>query len=673
MTIHECERTRSLDPGCRGHRLTRTTMPTMNPKRLFLIVSLACAPTAVTHAQKFPLEMPANVDFEGSTSFPLRHWVTIGGSAEAAGLTRKIARSGKHSLEIKSGGSVESHLKLTPNSTYKLSVWMKTASGSDEVQVNVSGLAENNISVASALAAWTLIEKEFHAGDNQNRGMIHFTNPENTGNNSAWIDDLKIERVGDHAPQKPSGIKPLPPRRKVGHLGIQSQPDAKLDWLLDAKFGMFIHWGMYAGLEKTEWVMHQSAIRPEEYRAYAYPSAGDKYFSADRYDPADWAKLAKAAGMKYMTLTAMHHDGYGLFESKAIDAFTSKQTHNRDFFREYVDACRAEGLRVGLFKTLINWRYPGYYDVTGTDCKSNVFGYTTDSAHKENARLMKEELYCQTRELMTNYGKIDILFWDGGYLAQQGTSAAAAYFWEPGRYLDPENEWPVNPYFREMDEASGKPLGLMGMVRKLQPDIIVNSRSGWYGDIKEEEGGAKVTGPVRTEDIYEKCMTMGAGWGYSAHYRNPAKIRTTDEIKVMLADCMVRNMVYMLNVAPDRHGEITPLVRERLLEVGAWLEQVGDAVYSTRGGPWNPKDGFYGFTYKENKIFVYLFNDFKGDTFTLPALNPGQKAVHSYVVSDHTPVTMTRNEQGEVTLSGFPRSDKVVTILAVELNKNVMD
>jgi alpha-L-fucosidase len=629
--------------------------------------------TTVVHAQKFPLEIPVNVDFEGAASFPLRHWVTIGGTAESAGLTTNVARSGKHSLEIKSGGLVESYLALKPSSTYKLSVWMKTASGSDEVQVNLTEMGENNISVASALADWALIEKEFHTGENQDRGIIQFKNPENVGNNSAWIDDLKIERVGDYAPQKPSGIKPLAARRQVEHLGIKTQPDEKLKWLHDAKFGMFIHWGIYAGLEKTEWAMHQLAIRPEDYRAYAYASAGEKYFSADRYDPAAWAKLAKDAGMKYMCLTAMHHDGYALFESRAIDAFTSKQTHNRDFVREYVDACRAEGLRVGLFKTLINWRYPGYYDVTGTDCKPNAFGYKTDIAHRENARLMKEELYCQTKELMIRYGKIDILFWDGGYLAQQGTSSSAAFFWEPGKYMDPKNEWPVNPYFQDTDEESGKPLGLMGIVRKHQPDIIVNPRSGWYGDIKAEEGGARVTGSVRTEDIYEKCMSMGPGWGYSKHYENPDKIKTVDQIKEMLADCVVRNMVYLLNVAPDRHGEITPLVSERLLEVGKWLEKVGDAVYFTRGGPWNPKDGFYGFTYKDNKIFVYLLRDFKGDSFTLPALNPGQKAVRAYVVSDHAPVAMTQNEQGEVSLSGIQRSDKVVTILAVELNKNVMD
>jgi alpha-L-fucosidase len=640
---------------------------------LLLGFTLLFATAALTQAQKFPIAIPATVDFDGPESFPLRHWVMLGDYTEAAGLTKDVAKSGKGSLEVKSGGSVESYLELKPNSTYKLSVWMKTSSGSDEVQVNMTGLAENNISVASALADWTLIEKEFNTGEGQRRGIIEFRNPANADHNSSWIDELKIERIGDYVPEKPSGIHPLPPRKIVEHLGISSQPDEKLKWLLDAKFGMFLHWGIYAGTGKSEWAMHQMKLRPEEYRAFAYPESGDSYFTANKYDPKEWAKLAKESGMKYMVLTAMHHDGYALFESKAIDAFTSKQSHNRDFVKEYTEACRAEGLKVGLFKTLINWRYPGYYDWTGTDCKPNVFGYTTDIAHKESARMMKEELYAQTKELMTNYGKIDILFWDGGWLGQQGTSAAGAPFWESGKYMDPMNEWPVNPYFQDFDPVTGKPLGLMGIVRKYQPDIIVNPRSGWMGDIRAEEGGARVAGPVRAEYVYEKCMSAGPGWGYTNHYENAEKIMTVDEIREMLVDCVVRNMVFLLNVGPDRHGEITPLIGERFREVGKWLGKVGDAVYSTRGGPWNPKDGQYGFTYKDNKIFVYLLSDFTGDAITLPSLNPGQEAVRAYVVGENAPVTMTQNTDREVTLSGIKRTDRVATILALELNRKVME
>ena len=633
--------------------------------RLLLLSLFACS-TIVGSAQK-ALTIPTKVDFEDTNIFP---WIVVGNSAK---LSTAVYKNGKQALEIASGSSAECNLTLTPNSTYQISVWVKTDSGSDEIQLNMLGLAENNTSVASALTSWTLIKKEFRVGENQNKGIIEFNNPENSAKNSVWVDDILIERIGDYVSVKPAGIKPLPARKQVLDQGVLAQPDEKLAWLLDAKFGMFIHWGLYSAHGKGEWIMNRAAISPENYRVYAYPASGEQYFSADKYDPKEWAKLAKAAGMKYMNLTTMHHDGYALFESKYMDAFTSKQSHNRDFVKEYVEACRGEGLKVGLYKTLINWRFPGYYDVTGTDCKPNPFGYTTDIAHKENARLMKEELYCQVKELMTKYGKIDQIFWDGGWLGQQGGDADGAYFWESGKYLDPKNQWPINPYFQDVDETTGKPLGLMGIVRKYQPDIIVNPRCGWYGDIKAEEGNAPITGAVRTEDIYEKCMSIGTAWGYASNYEDPKKIKSLDFLKRMLADCVIRNMVYLLNVGPDKHGKIPQPAQDRLLEMGKWLEQVGEAVYGTRGGPWNPKDGQYGFAYKGNTIYVYLLSDFKGQTLTLPSINKGQKAVKAYIVSDKTPVKMIQNKEREITLSGINRTDKTVTIIAVELNKNVME
>lgn len=469
---------------------------------------------------------------------------------------------------------------------------------------------------------------------------------------------------------KGGGIKSHNVRTPRTDLGIMQQPNEKLDWFLDAKFGMFIHWGLYAGVARGEWMMENTGMSPEEYRKFAYSTSGDKYFVADQFDAEAWAKLARDAGMKYMSLTAMHHDGYALFDSKYMNAFTSKQTHNRDFIKEYVNACHKYDLKVGLYKTLINWRYPGYYDVSGNDCKPNKFGYITSKAHKENARQMKEALYCDVRELMTNYGKIDQLFWDGGWLGQQGNDADAAPFWEPGKFLDSKNEWPVSSCFQDIDEATGKPLGIMGMVRKYQPDIIVNPRCGWYGDYKSEEGGAAVTGPVRSEEYYEKCITIGGGWGYTSAMEDPARIMSVSQIKKMLTDCVTRNVNLLLNVGPDRHGLITRPVSNVLIATGKWLEQVGDAIYGTRGGPWNPKDDQYGFTYKANMIYVFLWNGFKGSTLTLPTLNKNQKVVRAFMVANGSRVKFTQNKSHEITLSDFNRPDSTVNIIAMELNGN---
>lgn len=617
-----------------------------------------------SQAQVTPVKI-INSDFEQPTMKP---WEAIGNESK---LTSSTVHSGKQALELASGSLVQTQVRLAPLSSYKLNGWLKTESGSGEVSLNIRGLGEHNTGLASALADWKKVELNFVTGAGQTSALIVIQNPENQSANRAWADDFSMEYVGKYTPEKPVGIKPLTKRVPKSDLGITQQPDSKLDWLRDAKFGMFIHWGLYAGPARGEWCKENKGMLPEEYRKLAYPESGELYFDAAQFNADEWVSIAKAAGMKYMNMVTMHHDGYSLFESKAINAFTSKQTHNRDFVKEYVEACRKQGLKVGLYKTLINWRYPGYYDVNGTDCKPNKFGYTTDITHKENARLMKEELFCQTKELMTKYGKIDQIYWDGGWLGQQGSDADGAYFWESGKFLDLNNQWPVNPYFQDLDEKTGKPLGLMGMVRKYQPDVIVNPRTGWYGDYKSEEGGQAITGPVRTEEVWEKCMTMAPGWGYTPAHNDTTKLINCRQLKRMLADCVIRNMSLLLNVGPDRHGKITKQAENVLRQTGKWLEKVGDAVYGTRGGPWDPKDGEFGYAYKGNTIYVYLLNGFKGDQFILPAINKDQKVVRAYMVMDGKTIS-TKIKNKETVLKGFQRTDKDVTIIAVELNKAVM-
>ena len=208
------------------------------------------------------------------------------------------------------------------------------------------------------------------------------------------------------AAQTQPGIPPEPaPRTPQTQMGITQLSNDKLDWLLDAKFGMFIHWGLYSGPGRGEWFMQNQGILPEKYRQFAFPESGDAYFDAADYHPEAWAKLAKDAGMKWMCLTARHHDGFCLFDSPHPNAFTSMQTLHRDLVAEYVQACREAGLKVGLYYSPLSWRYPGYYDVTGTNCLPNKFGYTTDPSHMENARLMKEENYVNVKKLLTGYGE----------------------------------------------------------------------------------------------------------------------------------------------------------------------------------------------------------------------------------------------------------------------------
>jgi alpha-L-fucosidase len=398
-------------------------------------------------------------------------------------------------------------------------------------------------------------------------------------------------------------------------LGITQQDDQTMQWFMDAKFGMFLHWGLYAVPARGEWFMERSAIPPEQYRKLAFDQGDGVYFDAKDYHPEDWAKLAKDSGMKYMCLTARHHDGFALFDSHYPNAFTSVQTLHRDLYAEYVKACRLAGLRTGLYISPIDWRYPGYYDVHGTNCQTNTWHYQTDPGHKENARIMKEELYEQVRTLFRNYGPFDYVYWDGGWIAQTGTDRDGAFFWEPGKYRDPNNEWPVSAEFGDFDET-GRPLGIMGIARKYSPNVLCNNRAGWMGDFAVEEGSKPVTGPVRPY-YWEKNLNLNkVSWGYNERQN----LMTYDEIVRFLVDVVVRNGNLLLNFGPDRHGKIPESHAALTRQVGSWLKVVGDSIYGTRGGPWNPVDGKYGFTYKPGKYFIHILPGYVGTELTTPVI-----------------------------------------------------
>jgi alpha-L-fucosidase len=438
-------------------------------------------------------------------------------------------------------------------------------------------------------------------------------------------------------------------RPVTNDFGIVQQDDAVMQWFMDAKFGMFLHWGLYAVQAQGEWFMESSAMSPAQYRKFAFDQGEGVYFDAKDFNPAEWAKIAKDSGMKYMCLTSRHHDGFALFDSQHPNAFTSVQSIKRDLYAEYVKACRAEGLRVGLYYSPMSWRYPGYYDVTGTNSLPNKWHYPTDLMHKENARVMKEEVYEQVRTLFRNYGPFDYIFWDGGWLAQKGADRDGAFFWEPGQYRDPANAWPVSNMFSDFD-ATGRPLGLMGIARKYSPNVICNNRSGWVGDFAVDEGGKAVTGPVRSY-TWEKCLNLNkVSWGYGERQN----LMSYEEIIVSLADVVMRNGNMLLNFGPDRHGRIPASHAALTRRVGMWLQKVGDSIYGTRGGPWDPVDGQYGFTCKPGKYFVHLLPGYSGTEFTTPVIP--EKVIGCRDLFTGQKLNYTVGADGRLQISGLNRT-----------------
>ncbi len=600
-------------------------------------------------------------------------WTVVQGRAE----TVETEASKGHCLQLEPHTLVTFRLPLQQGKSYRLTAWLKTASGNTTVCLQGTDLREGNFALSSAVCEWTRVQQEFHYPT----GLLKNPRIELLfdGNSQAWADEIVIEELGDYIPPVFPGIPPQVRREIRSDFGVKMQSDEKIQWMRDAKLGMFIHWGLYSGVGQGEWYMCDQGVSMEEYSRLAYPEAGEQYFDARDYRPETWVDLAKAMGARYMVLTTMHHDGYALFKTQADSSFSSQQRLGRDLVKEYVDACRQGGLRVGLYKTLINWRYPGYYDVSGTDCKKNRFGYTTAAWHKENARLMKENLYIQTRELMTQYGKIDLLFWDGGWIEQRPSDREGARFWEPSQYLHPENPWPIRPEVQEIEDSTGKALGLMGMVRHFQPDILVNPRSGWVGDYTCEEGDSEVRGGIRG-NLTEKCMALHKVWGYTPDCKNPEVLMSVDKLKRIFADCLMRNMNLNVNLAPDRHGHIPTLMEQRLREFGQWVGSVAPAVYGTTGGPWQPADEQYGFCYRDSTVYLFLHEGFHPRRFSLPPLDKDMKVLKAYELSRQQPLRLRQHGQ-TVTLKGLRKvhplperqaeDREAIHIIALELNRSV--
>lgn len=358
-------------------------------------------------------------------------------------------------------------------------------------------------------------------------------------------------------------------------------PPEKMQWWEDQKFGMFIHWGLYAIPATGEWTMFNQKIPAEEYAKLA------DQFHPRHFSGTAWATIAKEAGMRYMVMVARHHDGFALWNSpSSYRHFDSWETAaHRDFVKEYTDACRQAGLFVGIYYSPLDWRFPGYFDPKGLP---------------ENAALLKKQTYGQVEELMKNYGKIDILWYDGGWLAHKGGDADAAWFWEP--------------------------LKLNAMVRSYNPDIVINPRSGMLGDFQTAEGGAPVKGPI-IPFPWEKCLNLNTpSWGFN-------RIQNLMPLKLiidMLVNTVDRGGNMLLNVGPDPDGLIPPAHVKRLKEVGKWLAKNGESIYQTRPGPFQPVDDLYGATHKGDRIYIHLLK--------MPEGTPELKlpSIEKTVISCHT-------------------------------------
>ena len=295
----------------------------------------------------------------------------------------------------------------------------------------------------------------------------------------------------------------------------------RMQWWHAAKFGMFIHFGVYSTIGRHEWVMEDEAIPVVEYAPHA------AIFSPVKNSARAWAKLAKAAGMKYMVMTTKHHEGFCNFDSKLTDYCAGKQGPGRDLVREYVEAARAEGLHVGFYYSLMDWHHPD-----GARCATD----------EEARKRFVEYTHGLIREIMTNYGKIDVLWYDVS--------------------------WPL-------DENRWESERMNKMVFELQPDIIVNNRNKLSGDFSTPEQRIVAETGGRA---WESCMTLNDSWGYQ---RADDNWKTSKTIIRNLISCVRDGGNYLLNIGPKPDGSIPEESVQVLTEVGNWMQTNGRSIYES--------------------------------------------------------------------------------------------
>ncbi|RJS87701.1 alpha-L-fucosidase [Candidatus Bathyarchaeota archaeon] len=354
----------------------------------------------------------------------------------------------------------------------------------------------------------------------------------------------------------------------------------RMRWWHEAKFGMFIHFGLYSVIGRHEWAMEMEGIPVAEYEKLA------EQFNPKPNAAREWARLAKRAGMKYMVMTTKHHEGFCLFDTEFTDYCAPKRACGRDLVAEFVEAARAEGLRVGFYYSLMDWHHPD-----GARCVED------EAARK---RFVKY-IHGQVRELMTNYGKIDILWYDV--------------------------PWPL-------DAEGWESARMNRMVRELQPGIIINNRSGLPEDFSTPEQHVRGEPAGRA---WETCMTMNDSWGY---HKADDNWKTPKQILRYLITCARDGGNYLLNIGPKPDGSVPEESVHILNVVGEWMDKYGHTIYGAE--PCDVKRScFANFTRKGTTLYVHI-HFWPGEEWAIGGIRTKVKSAK--LLPEGEPVKFEQNE-----------------------------
>ena len=345
---------------------------------------------------------------------------------------------------------------------------------------------------------------------------------------------------------------------------------------------MFIHWGLYALPARHEWVKSREEIEDKDYQKYF------EHFNPDLYDPGEWARMAKNAGMKYVVLTTKHHEGFCLWESKQTDYQVGNTPWGKDLLKPFVEAFRREGLRVGLYHSLSDWHHPDYPLDHCHPQRSSGEAQKLDG--KKDISRYADYLHAQVEELLTNYGEIDILFYDFSV-------------------RDPRTGSTVKVRDAWKSEA------LVELTRTLQPDILINDRldlldTDWGWDFRTPEQIMLREPPKQNGKpvLWETCQTFSGSWGY---HRDESTWKSVEQLLKLLIDTVSKGGNLLLNVGPTARGEFDDRARERLAGMGEWVRRHGRSIYGCTYAPieyQTPVDCRLTFNSDENRMFVHVFS-----------------------------------------------------------------
>ena len=409
-------------------------------------------------------------------------------------------------------------------------------------------------------------------------------------------------------------------------------------WFEDAKFGLFIHWGVYSVLGDGEWVMNNQNIPVDAYEKL--PS----FFNPVAYDPVSWVKMAKEAGMRYITITSRHHDGFSMFDTKATDYNIVQGTpYGKDVLKLLAEACREEGIKLFFYYSLLDWHHEDYYPRGRTG--RGIPGRPDTGNWEAYIDFMKEQL----TELLSNYGEIAGIWFDGHWDQTE---------WDGKNYGKLGVDW-------HYDE-------LYALIHKLQPQCLIGNNHHLapipgedFQMFEKDLPGKNTTGwGTSASDIgslpKEVCETINGSWGFNLQDR---KHKTEKELIRYLVNAAGYGSNLLLNVGPMPDGRIQPEHQKSLQAIGKWLQKNGETIYGTRKGPLAPSQEMVS-TQKDNLVYLHLMDE-SGESYFIPGFRERIKKMTFY--QSGTKVEYSLNDYGLLFKVPAREKDPMDTILVLEL------